>query len=48
MILEPYQLEKYKAAMDEMIIEATWGHSEEMGTNIKEAIKNYMRTRRLK
>lgn len=39
MMLETYQLEKYRAAM---------GDSDEMGTNVQEAIKNYMSTRRLK
>ena len=48
MMMETYQLEKYKTTMSERIIEATWGHSEKMGTNIQEAIKNYMSTRRLK
>ena len=48
MMMETYQLEKYKTTMSERIIETTWGHSEEMGTNNQEAIKNYMSPRSLK
>ena len=48
MILETYQLEKYKAAMDEMIIEATWGAFRRDRHKHPRSNKNYMSTRRLK